>query len=220
MMSDRPDNIGVAYTYNEPTVFYEFMLATAKKVKEAGMWNVAVTNGFINKHPLAELLDYIDAFNIDLKAFTEDFYKRITSARLQPVKETILEVRRKQKHLELTNLVITGLNDQPETFEEMVKWIAGELGPGTPLHLSRYFPDYQMDVPSTPVATLMNFHEIAARHLHFVYLGNLETSTGRKTLCPSCHSMVMDRAGYTTYKTGLDTKGHCRKCGAAVIRYI
>jgi pyruvate formate lyase activating enzyme len=220
MMADRTDNIGVAYTYNEPTVFFEFMLALAMKVKEAGMKNVAVTNGYINKKPLEELLDYIDAFNVDLKAFTEDFYRRVTGGSLGPVKETILSIHAKGRHLELTNLVVTGLNDQPETFEEMVKWIAGELGPGTPLHLSRYFPDYQLDATSTPVATLLKFHEIAIRHLHFVYLGNVESTTGRKTLCPACHSVVMDRVGYSIYKTGLDLKGNCRKCGEEVIKNV
>jgi len=210
MMSDRTDNIGMAYTYNEPTVFFEFMLALAKKVKEAGMQNVAVTNGYINPKPLEELLDYVDAFNVDLKAFTEDFYRRVAGGSLAPVKETILAIHAKGRHLELTNLVVTGLNDQPESFEEMVKWIAGELGPGTPLHLSRYFPDYKMDATSTPVTTLLKFHEIASKHLHYVYLGNLETATGRKTLCPSCQSTLIDRAGYMTYKTGLDPKGNCR----------
>lgn len=220
LMNDRTDNVGIAYTYNEPTVFFEFMLALAKEVKSVGMRNVAVSNGYINPKPLEELLEYLDAFNVDLKAFTEEFYRRVTGASLEPVLQTIKAIRAKDKHLELTNLVVTGLNDSAESFEEMVKWIAGELGPGTPLHLSRYFPQYKMEAPSTPVETLLNFHEIASRHLHFVYLGNMESPAGRKTLCPSCHATLIDRTGYMAYKTGLDLKGNCRKCGEEVIKYI
>lgn len=219
MVSDRADNIGVAYTYNEPTIFYEYMLATAKRVRQAGFYNVAVTNGYINKHPLEELLEYIDAFNIDLKAFTGDFYRRIASAELEPVKDAIMAVHRKGRHLELTNLVISGLNDDAVVFEEMVRWIATELGPQTPLHLSRYFPNYQLDAASTPDATMLSLHEIASKHLHFVYLGNMETSTGRKTHCPSCQQVVIDRRGYQTYKSGLDLQGKCKKCGQEVIRF-
>jgi len=220
MTGDRPDNIGVAYTYNEPTVFFEFMLVLARKVKEAGMWNVAVTNGFINPKPLEELLDYLDAFNVDLKGFTDEFYRRVAGASLAPVLASIRAIRQSGKHLELTNLVVTGLNDGEGPFEEMVKWIAGELGPATPLHLSRYFPDYKMDATSTPVTTLLKLHEIAQKHLHYVYLGNVETATGRKTICPSCQSVLIDRNGYMTYKTGLDPKGNCRKCGEAVIKNV
>jgi pyruvate formate lyase activating enzyme len=217
MMSDGEDNIGVAYTYNEPTIFFEYMMATARKVREAGLWNVAVTNGFINPHPLEEMLEYIDAFNVDLKAFSDDFYRRVTSSQLKPVLDTILAIHNKGRHLELTNLVVTGLNDQEETFEEMVKWIAGELGPDTPLHLSRYFPNFEMDSPSTPVATLLRFYEIASKHLYYVYLGNVEASTGRQTLCPNCHHVVIDRRGYQTYKSGLDLEGNCRNCGRHII---
>ncbi|MFO7613963.1 MAG: AmmeMemoRadiSam system radical SAM enzyme, partial [Bacteroidales bacterium] len=112
MSDDREDNSGIAYTYNEPTVFYEFMLDIAKKAKAKGLKNVAVTNGFINASPLNELLEYLDAFNVDLKAFTDDFYKRVTGGRLQPVKDTILAVSKAGKHLELTHLVVTGLNDE------------------------------------------------------------------------------------------------------------
>ena len=220
MLEGKEDNIGLAYTYNEPTVFFEYMLAMARRVKQAGLKNVAVTNGFISKHPLLELLEYVDAFNVDLKAFTDDFYRRITTARLQPVKDSLVAIRKKGRHLELTNLIITGLNDHEETFEEMVRWISSELGKDTPLHLSRYFPSYKLDAPSTPVSTLSNLYDIALKHLQYVYLGNTDSSTGRKTVCPNCHHVAIDRRGYKTYKSGLDPNGNCQNCGEKILEHI
>jgi pyruvate formate lyase activating enzyme len=220
MLEKREDNIGIAYTYNEPTVFFEYMLTTASRVKDAGLKNVAVTNGFINKYPLEQLLEFVDAFNVDLKAYTEDFYKRITGAKLKPVKETIRAIHAKGRHLEITNLVVTGLNDDPDVFEEMVKWIANETGPATPLHLSRYFPTYKMDVPATAVSTLHNLYDIASKHLNFVYLGNVDTAVGRRTICPFCQHVLIDRSGYRTYKSGLDAEGNCGKCSEKIIECI
>jgi pyruvate formate lyase activating enzyme len=220
MAKERHDNAGIAYTYNEPIVWFEFMLDIAKKSKEVGLRNVMISNGYINSSPLAELLEYMDAFNIDLKAFTDDFYKRVTSARLQPVKDSIFSIKKHGRHLELTHLVITGLNDDEAQFEEMVKWIGGELGPETPLHLSRYFPNFEMENKATPLPKLLQLYELATHYLHYVYLGNVAADEGRITLCPSCGAQLIDRIGYSTYKKGLDAKGKCRKCGRAVINYI
>ena len=147
---ERSDNAGIAYTYNEPTVWFEYMLEIAKKAKAKGMHNVSVTNGFIDPEPLSELLDYVDAFNVDLKAFTEDFYHKLASASLEPVKDTIKSISKAGKHLELTHLIVPGHNDNPADFEEMLKWIAGETGGDTPLHLSKYFPDYQLTSQFNP----------------------------------------------------------------------
>jgi pyruvate formate lyase activating enzyme len=220
MAKDRHDNAGIAYTYNEPVVWFEFMLEIARKSKEAGLRNVMVSNGYINGSPLSELLEYMDAFNIDLKAFTEDFYKQVTLARLQPVKDTILKIVKNGRHLELTHLVVTGLNDDEKQFEEMVKWIGAELGPGTPLHLSRYFPNFELENKATPLPKLLQLYEIATHYLHFVYLGNVAADEGRTTTCPGCGAHLIDRIGYSTYKKGLDAKGRCKKCGRAVISYI
>jgi pyruvate formate lyase activating enzyme len=220
MARERQDNIGIAYTYNEPIVWFEFMLDIAKKSKDAGLRNVMVSNGYINTNPLAEILEVMDAFNIDLKAFTDDFYKQVTSARLQPVKDTILQIRKHNRHLELTHLVITGLNDEESKFGEMVKWISGELGPETPLHLSRYFPNFEMENTATPLVKLLQLYELATQHLHYVYLGNVAADEGRITSCPDCGSHLIDRIGYSTYKKGLDAKGKCKKCGRAVISFI
>jgi pyruvate formate lyase activating enzyme len=213
MAKERQDNIGIAYTYNEPIVWFEFMLDIAKKSKEAGLRNVMVSNGYINASPLAELLEYMDAFNIDLKAFTDDFYRRVTSARLKPVKDTILMIKKNNRHLELTHLVITGLNDDEAQFGKMVKWIGGELGPETPLHLSRYFPNFEMENKATPLTKLLQLYELATHYLHYVYLGNVAADEGRITTCPDCGAHLIDRIGYSTYKKGLDAAGKCRKCG-------
>lgn len=220
MASERTDNIGIAYTYNEPTVFFEYMLDMARPAKEMGLKNVAITNGFINSEPLAEMLELIDAFNVDLKAFDDDFYRKMASARLEPVKETIRAIRRRNRHLEITNLVIAGVNDREDSFTEMVRWIAGEVGEDTPLHLSRYFPNYKLDIPATPEHVLLKLFGIAQKHLTHVYLGNLYSSQGAQTYCPGCHSKVIDRSGYNTYKTGLDAQGKCRHCGLQVISHI
>ncbi len=220
MAGERHDNSGVAYTYNEPTVWFEFMLDIAREASSRGLKNVMISNGYINTTPLAELLEYMDAFNIDLKAFTDDFYKRVTGGRLKPVKDTILAIHRNDKHLELTHLVVTGLNDDPAKFEEMVKWIGEELGPGTPLHLSRYFPNFELENQATPLPRLLELYELATHYLDFVYLGNVAADEGRVTYCPGCKSPLIERVGYSTYKKGLDASGKCRKCGREVMRFI
>jgi len=220
MANERDDNTGIAYTYNEPVVWYEFMLDIAKKSKEAGLNNVMVSNGYINASPLDDILEYMDAFNIDLKAFTDDFYKRVTSARLQPVKDTIRKIRKHGRHLELTHLLITGLNDEEEQFEALVKWIGEELGPDTPLHLSRYFPNFEMENQATPLVKLIQLYELATNYLNYVYLGNVAADEGRNTTCPGCGAQLIERIGYSTYKKGLDAKGNCRKCGQGIIHYI
>lgn len=220
MAKGRTDNAGIAYTYNEPVVWFEFMMEIARKARAAGLRNVAVSNGYINAAPLAEMLEYIDAFNIDLKGFTDDFYKRVTAARLQPVKDTVKMIRKHNRHLELTHLVVTGLNDDEKIFEEMVKWIGAELGPDTPLHLSRYFPNFEMENKATPLTKLLELYEMATHYLHFVYLGNVAADEGRITFCPDCGNNLIERVGYSTYKKGLDAKGKCRKCGRLVITNI
>lgn len=173
MAQQTPNNIGVAYTYNEPTVFYEFMLETAELVHRVGMRNVMVSNGFINQKPLENLLPHIDAFNIDLKAFSDEFYKKLTGARLQPVLQTLKTIKQASRHLEVTFLVIPGLNDDETQAQQMFQWIATNLGPDTPLHISRYFPMYKLQVPATPIKTLNTLQAIALKYLKYCYLGNV-----------------------------------------------
>ncbi len=173
LAKQNSDIIGIAYTYNEPTVYYEFMYDTAKKAKANKLLNIVVTNGFINKAPLEQLMEYTDAFSVDLKAFTESFYKKYTGSSLAPVKETIKTIKANGKHIELINLVIPTLNDDKKTFEEMVKWINDETGNDTVLHLSRYFPRHKLTISPTPVDTLKELKEIADQYLQNVYLGNV-----------------------------------------------
>jgi len=207
-------NIGIAYTYNEPTVWYEFMMDVSKLSVQHGLKNVMVTNGFIAPEPLEELLATMHAFNVDLKAFTESFYKNQAGAALEPVKRTLKHIRSAERHLEITNLVIPGLNDDPGTFEEMIRWIAGELGSSTVLHLSKYHPDYKSRISETPVSTLLNLFVIAKKHLDYVYLGNVNVGTkGNDTVCAGCGSVLVERTGYNTGIRALNQDGKCSRCG-------
>ncbi|WP_372947955.1 AmmeMemoRadiSam system radical SAM enzyme [Mariniphaga sp.] len=208
------NNIGVAYTYNEPFTFYEFMVDTAKLVKEKNMKNVVVSNGYINPQPLKQILPLIDAFNIDLKAFDNDFYKTFTRGKLEPVLETLKIIAAHGNHLEITNLVIPGLNDNDKKFEEMIKWIAGELGPHIPLHLSRYFPQYKLVLPPTPVETLNHLFSVAKQYLYHVYLGNVNDEEHATTRCPNCHALLIERNHYQTKIVQNGFKGTCKTCGA------
>ena len=214
---NKPDNIGVAYTYNEPVIWFEFVLETAKKVKEAGLFNVMVTNGYINTEPLQELMPWIDAFSVDLKAFTDDFYKKITGSGLAPVLKSLKQIKQAGKHLEITNLVIPNRNDRKEDFQKMVNWICSELGSETVLHISRFFPMYQLDEPQTSKALLQEFFEIARKKMPYVYIGNIRTGKGQVTFCKSCRFPVISRSGYSTRITALGKFGKCQHCGEQII---
>jgi pyruvate formate lyase activating enzyme len=216
----RPENIGISFTYNEPTIWYEYVLDVAKEAREHDLLTTMVTNGFINPDPLAALLPFMDAFNIDLKAFSDEFYRKYTSSRLTPVMEGILQIKEAGKHLEITNLIIPGLNDDTETFREMVQWISTEVGKETVLHLSRYFPAYKMSVHSTPLSTLERLYTIAREHLSHVFLGNVGGANyGKNTTCPSCGNEVILREGYFTRITGLKKDGTCSHCGYKILNH-
>ena len=165
-------SFGIAYTYNEPFIWYEFVLETAKLAKEAGLENVLVTNGYVNMPPLEGMLPYIDAMNIDLKSFDNDFYVKVCKGTLKPVLE-VIKRSHKSCHIELTTLIIPTLNDSEEMIRKMVDWIYDNLGENVPLHFSRYFPCYQMTLPPTPVETLKKAGKIAKERLKYVYLGNV-----------------------------------------------
>lgn len=207
------NNIGLAYTYNEPFTFYEFLLDTAKHAKSQGLKNVVVSNGYINKAPLEQLLPFIDAFNIDLKAFSDEFYTSHTKGRLAPVLQTIKTIAASGSHLEITNLVITGLNDNETEFREMAKWIAEETGCDTPLHLSRYYPQYRMTNPPTPEETLHRLYEIAGKYLHHVFLGNVSDEQRSSSYCTNCGKVLVSRNHYKTKLVNLSPTGDCTSCG-------
>ena len=213
-------NIGVAFTYNEPTVNYEFMIETARMIKQNNMVTAMISNGYINPDPLDMLLEYIDAFNIDLKGFSEQFYKKYSKATLAPVLETIRQISRSGKHLELTNLVIPNANDDEDVFTEMCQWIANELGPSTVLHLSRYFPRFELNQYPTPPELLFQLYDIAKEHLDYVYLGNMATEIHSNTYCPVCKNTLIERTYYHIVFKGIDSEGKCTHCNTKVIENI
>lgn len=210
------DNLGIAFTYNEPTVFFEFMMDCAELAAENNLKNVVVTNGFINEEPLRQLIAVTDAFNIDVKSFSDDFYRRITGSALQPVLHAVEQVAESGKHLELTYLIIPGLNDKPENFVELVKWINNNCGKSTVLHISRYYPHYKLQLPPTPIETISEYVSLASEYLDFVYPGNVGTQLSSDTRCPVCHEKVIARSYYNTTIVNLDESGSCRKCNTKI----
>ncbi len=214
------DNLGVAFTYNEPTIYFEYMYDIAGEIHERGLKNVVVTNGYISDEPLKDLLRYADAFNVDLKAFDDQFYRIHTKSRLQPVLNAIETIAGSGVHLEITNLIIPNLNDSPEDFRKMVQWIADITGSDTPLHLSRYFPRYKANEPVTPLTVLKDFRNIARERLNYVYLGNVQDPLSANTYCKNCHELVIERLGYHTSTQGLEKDGRCTHCGTQIIRHM
>lgn len=187
----------IAYTYTEPTIFFEYVLDIAKLAKERGLKNVIVSNGFINEEPLKEILPYVDGANIDLKGFSEEFYKRVCFAQLRPVLDTIKIIAESDAWLEITNLIIPGHNDQEEMIEKMCKWIAKEAGSGTPLHLSRFFPHHKMsDIKPTPPETMIKAQEIGKEYLKYVYIGNMVSENSENTYCPKCKKLAIGRSRF------------------------
>lgn len=205
----QKNNIGIAYTYNEPTIWYEYIIECAKLAQREGLKNVLITNGFIEKEPLREILPYIDAMNIDVKAFHEDFYKDMVSGRLSPVKQTVKEAQA-QCHIEITTLIIPGMNDSDEEIQALSKWISS-LRKDIPLHLTRYFPNYKLGAPPTPVERIQKARDIAMKYLDYVYTGNMVDKTGNNTYCPVCGKLIVKRTGYGIQMEVKDKK--CPECG-------
>jgi pyruvate formate lyase activating enzyme len=189
------NNIGVAFTYNEPGIWYEYILDCAPLLREKGLLTIMVTNGYLNPEPWGCLCSVVDAMNIDLKAFNSDFYTKICGGRLETVKENIKTAVAAGVHVELTNLVVTGLNDNADEFKAMVDWVAA-ISNSLPLHISRYFPRYLETALPTSPATIERFVEIAAARLQYVYPGNLPGD--HDTRCPECGSVWVKRHNYET----------------------
>ena len=209
----------VAFTYNDPTIFAEYAMDTADACHELGIKTVAVTAGYIHAAPRAEMYAKMDAANVDLKAFTEEFYRKQTGSSLAPVKETLVYLVKETKvWTEITTLVIPGLNDSDRELTELSEWIARELGPDVPLHFSAFHPDHKMtDIPATPPATLRRARAIARKAgLHYVYTGNVHDRDGDTTSCPSCDAEVLVRDWYEILGAKLGPGGTCAACGAAI----
>ena len=207
----------VAYTYTEPTVFYEFMHDTARLVGEAGLLNVMHSNGFINPAPLEQLCPLLDAANIDLKGFSDSFYRELCEGRRDPVLESLKLLKRKKVHLEITTLLIPTCNDDMDVIRRMCRWIGTELGADTPLHLSRFYPLYKLkSLPPTPVSTLEQARAAALEEgLEFVYIGNVPGHRGANTFCPRCDKMLVLRAGFMVVENKVE-HGTCPYCGAPI----
>lgn len=207
-------NIGIAYTYNEPIIWFEYMRDIAMKAREKGLKNVMVSNGYIEEEPLKELIKYIDAFSIDLKGYSEEFYRDITGASLAPVKRTLEVISKSSSYLEVEYLVIPGHNDDLGEFEKLMEWYRDKVGEGIPLHINRYFPHYRMSVEATPLDTLIKLYEIAKRYLRHVYIGNVGMELGRDTLCPGCGRVIIERQSHID-SSGV-SEGRCVHCGREV----
>jgi len=213
-LGHKQANLGLCYTYNEPLIQFEFVRDCARLVREAGAFNVLVTNGYINPRPLEELLPLVDAANVDLKAHDDAFYHDTTGGRLQPVLRTIKTLFEAGVHVEVTNLLVTGENDSLDQVKRLVEWMVN-LSPDLPLHFSRYFPAYQATQPPTPLERLEAAWTLARESLHYVYLGNVSPALGSDTYCPECGALLIDRQGYSGRIVGL--KGDtCAACGRKI----
>ncbi len=206
----RQGCIGIAYTYNEPIIWTEYIVDTASRARDRGLKNVLVTSGYATPKPWRELLEVIDAVNIDVKGYTDHFYDSICSGHLAPVRKAVELAVDAGVHVEITTLLIPGANDSEDEIEALARWLAS-LAPSIPLHFSRYFPNYRLQTSPTPIKTLERAREIARRYLQYVYLGNV--ATGQETHCPACGEVVVVRGAEVQVRL---SDGRCPRCQQAV----
>jgi pyruvate formate lyase activating enzyme len=209
----------VAFTYNDPVIFLEYAVDVARACRARGLRTVAVTAGYICEAPREEFFRHMDAANVDLKSFSEDFYQRLCTGHLQPVLDTLVYLKRRTDvWFEITTLLIPGENDGEPEIEAMSRWIVDVLGPDVPLHFSAFHPDWKMlDTPPTPPSTLRRARAIAmANGLRYVYTGNVHDREGDTTRCPGCGAAVIERDWYELNAWNLSNDGHCRACGTAI----
>jgi pyruvate formate lyase activating enzyme len=206
---------GVAWTYNEPSIWHEWSIEGMRECKRAGLYTVYVSNGYINEAPHRELKGLLDAMNVDVKAFTEDFYRKICKGRLQPVLDTCVRAVEMGMHLEVTYLVVPTLNDSPDMIRKFAKWVVDSLGPDVVVHFSRFHPDYKMmHLPSTPIESLKMAHDVArAEGVRYLFLGNIHQGGYEDTRCHSCGALVIERIGFSVKIVSLGKDSTCGKCG-------
>jgi pyruvate formate lyase activating enzyme len=210
-LAKSKNSIGVAYTYTEPLIWFEYIYDSARLLRKSGLSVVLVSNGYINEEPARELFPLIDAANIDLKSIRPEFYSRVCKGKLPDVQRTIRLALEMGIHLELTNLLIPKLNDSDEQINELVNWIA-DLSPKIPLHISRYFPNYRLDNPPTTEERLAFAYETAVKKLRYVYVGNIIGLGGSDTRCHNCGAVLVKRSGYHINIIDM-TNGACAACG-------
>jgi pyruvate formate lyase activating enzyme len=207
----------IAFTYNEPTVFTEYLTDIARVARRRKLRSVLVSCGFMNPGPLTEMCDVLDAIKIDLKGFDEEFYRKICQAELQPVLRSLKQISQSRVHLEIVNLVVPTLNDSEKMMRALVEWVMGELGPDVPIHFTRFHPDFQLlNLPPTPVATLENAREIArSRGVRYAYVGNVPGHPGNQTYCPKCGRIVVKRNSFLLEEMNIKG-GKCKFCGTPI----
>lgn len=207
----------IAYTYSEPITFYEYMYDTAKLARKAGLKNVLVSNGYINRDPFLRLCRYLDGANVNLKSFDDNIYRSLNGGMLTPVLNTFKTMHREGVWFEMTTLVVPTYVDKPEMIKRMCGWILKELGPDYPLHLLRFFPRYKLNrLPATPVETLENLRALALKEgIRYVYMGNVPGHEGTHTYCHECGKVLIERKGYLIKQNNIEG-GHCRFCKAII----
>jgi pyruvate formate lyase activating enzyme len=207
----------IAYTYTDPVVYYEYTLDGCIAAREAGLKNILVTAGYISREPLKKLCALVDAANIDIKAFSEKFYRDLCGATLKPVLEACVIAKTMGVLVEITNLLVPTQNDGDMEIRALCKWMVANLGAQTPLHFSRFFPKYKMiNLPPTPAETLIRARDIArSEGLQYVYVGNIMAPDGGDTFCPKCRSRLIERRGFSVLNNRLKD-GHCPDCGGEV----
>ena len=203
----------IAFTYNEPTVFTEYLTDIARQAKKENLRSVLISCGFMNEDPLKEMCDVLDAIKIDLKGFSKEFYQKVSAAELKPVLRSIKQISKSKTHLEIVNLVVPTLNDSEKMLNDLSDWIVGEIGPDVPVHFTRFHPDYKLlNLPPTPIATLERAREIAmSKGIHYAFVGNVPGHTGNCTYCPKCGKIVIKRTGLFTTEIHLKNN-RCEYC--------
>ncbi len=216
-MAKQNTCLSIAYTYTEPTIYFEYAYDTAKIAHEQGLFNVFVTNGYINPDPLEFIHEYLDAANVDLKSFNDNFYRKLVSAKLTPVLETLKLMKKLNIFVEVTTLVIPNENDSEQELTAIASFIKNELGPETPWHISRFYPQYQLtDHSQTPISTLNKAREIGLdQGLRYVYLGNVPGTESENTYCYNCGKLLIERYGYQIIENNIQT-GNCKFCGVKI----
>jgi pyruvate formate lyase activating enzyme len=207
----------IAYTYSEPITFFEYMIDTARLAREAGLYNLWVSNAYINKKPLLELCKVLDAATLNIKSYDDEIYRKLNGGRLKPVLNTFKTLHEQGVHFEMINLVVPGYTDKDDMIESMCDWILENIGPDYPLHFLRFFPRYKLDrLPPTPVSTLARYRELAMqRGIHYAYVGNVARHEGNHTYCHNCKKLLIERQGYFIPTDNL-AGGHCKFCDTRI----